>query len=89
MRYEVVTTLILCGTLLVLAPPISDYLARRQVVEVFVARTEFNNVTLNVEPLSSEYRLGCWILGAAMICIGVFGAMKPDVRGKSPGGDGL
>jgi hypothetical protein len=71
MRHEVAIALIACGTLLALAPPFSDYLVRRQVAEVIVSRTDFNNVSFNVEAMSSEYRFGCWILGATMISIGV------------------
>jgi hypothetical protein len=74
MRHEVATTLIICGTLLALAPPVSDYFADHQISQILQERKDFNSVSLGILPMSSEYRFGCWALGAVMIGIGVLGS---------------
>jgi hypothetical protein len=74
MRYEVATTLIICGTLLALAPPVSDYISDQQIAQILVARKDFTSFSMGIPPMSTEYRLGCWALGAVMIGIGVVGS---------------
>ena len=74
MRNEVSVILILCGTLLVVTPPASDYLARREQIKAMIARTDLNNISTTPGAMSDQYRFGCWALGAAMIGIGVVGS---------------
>ena len=77
MRYEIAIALILCGTLLVLAPPVSDHLAARQASEVMKSRPDLMSaefVSSGLRPMSYTYRAGCMALGAAMIGTGVLGS---------------
>jgi hypothetical protein len=78
MRYKIWLTLIICGTILVLAPPFSDYLANHRISEILIERKDFNSVNLGLAPMSSEYRFGCWALGAAMILVGIIGGWRED-----------
>jgi hypothetical protein len=78
MRHKIWVTLIICGTIIVLAPPLSDYLANRGIAEMLIERKDFNTVSLGL-PMSTEYRFGCWALGAAMILVGTIGGWRGDV----------
>jgi hypothetical protein len=78
MRYKVWLTLIICGTIIVLGPSLSDYLINRQISELLIQRKDFNSVSLGLAPMSSEYRFGCWALGAAMIFVGTIGGWRED-----------
>lgn len=72
MRHEVAVALILCGTALAVTPPASDYLNQRQITQVLIQREDFSNVSSGIAPMSQQYRLGCWGLGAAMIAIAIW-----------------
>jgi len=73
MRTEVTIVLVICGTLLVLAPPASDYFATQQAAKLLAAQHDFQSVHFGIQPMSETYRLGCWALGAAMIFVGIVG----------------
>ena len=69
MKTPVAITLIIVGGLLVAAPIVSDYLQRAQVAETL---GKSGVTSVNLEPtLSSHYRLGCWIVGSAMVAAAV------------------
>ena len=76
MRYKIWIALIMCGTLLVLAPPISDYMASYQIANVLEAQKESQKINFIVTPMSGGYRFGCFLLGATMIGVGVFGGWR-------------
>lgn len=78
MRYKIWITLIVCGTLLVLAPPLSDYLSNYRLSLLLVERKDFNSINFGLAPMSSEYRFGCWALGAAMILVGTIGGWREN-----------
>jgi len=78
MRYKIWMTLIICGTIIVLAPPMSDYLSNYRISQMLIERKDFNSVSLGILPMSSEYRFGCWALGAAMILVGILGGWRED-----------
>jgi hypothetical protein len=78
MRYKIWIALIVCGTFLVIVPPVSDYLMNYRVSQMLLERKDFNSVNLGVLPMSSQYRLGCWALGAAMILVGVIGGWREE-----------
>jgi hypothetical protein len=78
MRYKIWMTLIICGTIIVLAPPMSDYLSNYRISQMLIERKDFNSVSLGMLPMSSEYRFGCWALGAAMILVGILGGWRED-----------
>jgi hypothetical protein len=78
MRYKIWITLIVCGTLIVFAPTLSIYLANREISQIMIERKDFNSFSLGHAPMSSEYRFGCWVLGAAMILVGTIGGWRED-----------
>jgi hypothetical protein len=78
MRYKIWMTLIVCGTIIALAPPLSDYLSNYRISQMLIERKDFNSVSLGILPMSSEYRFGCWALGAAMILVGILGGWRED-----------
>lgn len=82
MRHPIAIVLIFCGTLLVLAPPASDYLREREATLLLRERSDFTQVRLATDALSTEYRFGCWALGAAMIAVGIYGAWPREVAAQ-------
>ena len=78
MRYKIWIALIICGTFLVITPPLSDYLTNYRISQILVERTDFNSVNFGVSPMSSQYRFGCWALGAAMVLVGVIGGWREE-----------
>lgn len=64
MRYKIWIALIVCGTLTVLAPPLSDYLADRQISQILVERKDFTNFNFGIRtPGSDVERIPVWLLG--------------------------
>jgi hypothetical protein len=80
MRYKIWITLIVCGTLIALAPPLSDYLFNHQVQRMLIERKDFNSMSFGTPLMSSEYRFGCWALGGAMIAVGTIGGRRESDR---------
>ena len=70
MKTPIAVTLIIVGGLLILAPPLTDYMARAQIVST-MSETQLTSVRLNPPPMSSEYRFGCYLAGCAMIVVAV------------------
>ena len=70
MKAPVAVALIVIGGVLILAPAISDHLARAQVAAVMAARN-IPDVSLHPDPMSSAYRFGCWLAGGVMIAVSV------------------
>jgi hypothetical protein len=46
-------------------------------------RKDFNTFSLGLAQMSSEYRFGCWALGAVMILIGTIGGWREDAGSPS------
>ncbi|MCA9238338.1 MAG: hypothetical protein KDA44_22855 [Planctomycetales bacterium] len=86
LRYEMAVTLVICGTLLAITPPVSDYFARRQIAEVIIARTDFQTVSMAVDTLSRPYRASLWLLGAVMIAVGIGGSISLPSGDREPVG---
>jgi hypothetical protein len=82
MKLPVALVLIVAGTALILAPPAADALRRADTVRLLQASPDARNVTLGGE-MSSEYRLGCFAAGVAMVAVAVVGALLR--RGPAPG----
>ena len=80
MRYKLWITLIVCGTLLVVLPPLSDYMASFQASKILAEQKEFQRINYKIAPMSIEYRFGCLALGAAMIGIGVLCGWRESDR---------
>jgi hypothetical protein len=75
MRTAIAIALIVCGTLLVLAPAIHDFLLAAQVADVLVTRTDLTSVR-GGEPLAFLYKLVCWMIGVAMVGTAVVCSIK-------------
>ncbi len=88
MRHEVAIVLIICGTLLALAPPASDFLKERQATQVVLQREDITHWTISGTAMSSEYRFGCWALGAVMIGVGIYGGWRREAAADDPYLDG-
>ena len=65
-------TLIIMDSLLIMTPPVSDYLGQRQVTQL-LSELESGNVTLQGQ-MTGIYRFGCWAAGILMIGVGVVGS---------------
>lgn len=80
MRHYVATVLIFCGTVLALAPTASDYLQERELAQLESRQELVGSHTFIRQPLGEEYRIGAWLLGGGMICLGILGGwQKPRV----------
>ena len=82
MKALVVVTLIICGTAMVLAPTVHDYLVQadmQRLQEIVAARSDVNQWNLSADTLNYQNRwylhvMGCWtivagILGAAAVFV--------------------
>jgi hypothetical protein len=73
MRSFVAIALVICGTLLAVAPAASVFLQEREIAQAVSQR----GVTPYVpQPLGEEYCLGSWMLGGAMIGFGIIGGWR-------------
>jgi hypothetical protein len=83
MKSPVAVALIVCGALLVCAPPLSDHMTTSQmlIAQQTIAASERPMPGINLPTMSTEYRFGCFVLGAAMIIIAVIGS---SVARKAP-----
>lgn len=73
MKVAVALTLIVMGTLLILTPPISDFLHQQNVVAL-MTKPGITNVLLLGE-MKENYRFGCWLTGSGMIAVAVLGSL--------------
>ncbi len=73
MKAPVAMTIIVTGTLLLLAPAGADYLYQRNVVAL---RTQAPGAEVKlIERLNNWYRFGCWFPGSLMIILGVISSI--------------
>ena len=73
MKTSVAVTLIVMGTLIILAPPASDYLHQRQLSSL-IARPEVSEVRLP-GTMCDMYRFGCWLAGVTMVLMAIRGSL--------------
>jgi hypothetical protein len=76
MRNCVAIVLIVCGTLLASAPAVSDFLQAREVAQQLSDKAATAQRTFFRQPLEEGYRVGSWILGGAMISLGIIGCRR-------------
>lgn len=79
MKPAIAITLIIAGTLLILAPPIADYFWRADAVRL-LEKPGVHHVDLRGD-MGDGYRAACFIAGAAMIVVGIIGSWsgrQPD-----------
>jgi hypothetical protein len=69
MKTPIAVALIIMGGLLVMTPPLADYLHQRNVVALLSSLTS-GRVTLEGK-MTDLYRFGCWFTGSAMIGVAV------------------
>ena len=80
MRTPVTITLIIMGTLLILAPFMSDMILNAQMIDALVSRVDLNRIS-GPEPMGVVYRFACFVTGAAMVATAVIVSVKkPEVR---------
>jgi hypothetical protein len=80
MKTPIAVALIIVGGLLILAPALTDYMARAQIVEI-MAVTKLISVNLDPPPMQPMYRFGCYVTGTFMILVAV--VMSRSCRGDS------
>jgi hypothetical protein len=83
MRSYVVFVLILCGTLLALAPIGSDFVQGRQIAEFVSQDVDLSGKPFFRQPLDENYRLASWVLGIAMISLGIIKGWQPADSAQS------
>ena len=69
MKTPIAVTLIIMGALLIMTPPLADFLYQRNVL-VLLARSGVTSATLAGQ-MSELYRFGCWLTGSGMIAVAV------------------
>jgi hypothetical protein len=72
-KSPVAVALIVCGALLVCAPPLSDHMLTSQmlVAQQTIAASATPMPGINLPSMSNEYRFGCFALGTVMILVAV------------------
>jgi len=81
MKTAVAITLIIAGVIVVAIPPLSDSWRTLMLTRLM----EQGATSVNMEGrLEDLYRFGCWLLGAIMIGIGVFGSFTRSTVAHSP-----
>jgi hypothetical protein len=82
MRTAVAITLIIAGVVMVAIPPLSDGWRALLMTRLM----EHGATSVNLEGrLEDLYRFGCWLLGAAMIGVGIFAAFASLFAARSSG----
>jgi hypothetical protein len=77
MRNNIAIVLILCGTVLALAPSASDFLQGWQMAQALSEPASATASGFFRQPLEETYRIGTWILGGTMVGLGIlFGATR-------------
>jgi ABC-type phosphate transport system auxiliary subunit len=80
MKTEISIALIICGTILIIAPPASDYLYRQDVKQVLIEKPDATTVTFSGDVMSEEYRIACWMVGTGMIVVTVIASIAAARR---------
>jgi hypothetical protein len=75
MRHFVTTSLIVCGTLLALAPFVSDTLQGWRIADALAGRVADSPFGFFRQPLDELYLVGAWVIGGAMITVGIVQAV--------------
>ena len=83
MKANVAIVLIVMGSLLIMTPPISDYLYTKQVANLMTDKDTIH-VTLEGR-MSDTYRLGCWVAGLLMITVAVVSCSVSKKHGHLQG----
>jgi hypothetical protein len=87
MRNFVAVGLIVCGTILALAPAASDYLQSRQIGEYLAAPSQPGAAKFMRQPVPEAFMVAGWILGGAMISLGIFGGSRSASTNTHPRSD--
>jgi hypothetical protein len=70
-RENFAIVLIVCGTFLALAPSVSNFIQGWQVAEAISGRPLVNTTGFFRQPLEESYSVGAWLLGRAMVGLGI------------------
>ena len=68
MRIYVAVVLVVCGTLLAVAPIASDFIQNQQIVGLMSNGGEWTYVS---PPLNENFCVASWLMGGAMIGLGI------------------
>jgi len=82
MKTTVAVTLIITGTLIVLAPVVSDHWFQQNLVAL-MSRPGITSVNLDGK-MGDLYRLACWLTGSAMIGVAVWFSLRVS-KASEPG----
>ena len=74
MRIYVATVLVLCGTLMAIAPIASDFIQNQQIVDLVSNGGVWTYVR---PPLKDDFCVASWVLGGAMIGLGIIRGWQP------------
>jgi hypothetical protein len=74
MKSSVAIALIIMGVLVIITPPVSNYLHSREVAKL-LAQEGPNSVSLG-GGMSETYSFGCWTAGLLMVGLAVFGSIQ-------------
>jgi len=85
MRHLIALVLIVCGTVLAMAPVASEFVQREQIAEIASRQDQAGPIKFVPQPLEETYRVGGWILGAAMIGLGIIGVWRHANPGLESG----
>jgi hypothetical protein len=89
MRKYTAIALIVCGTLLALAPIASDLIQGLEIAEALSARSPVHPSGFYRQPLEESYRIATWLLGGSMIGLGLIrSCMSPKTGAVSGRGSG-
>jgi hypothetical protein len=77
MRKYTAIALIVCGTILALAPVVSDFIQGLAVAEAMSGRSPREPSGFYRQPLEESYRIGTWLLGGSMAGLGLISGWVP------------
>jgi len=75
MKPAITITLIVTGTLLIPTPPFSNLLRHRSLLEAITSRETTQSIVVG-EVMSSNYALGCWLVGTLAIASAVTSSLR-------------
>ena len=77
MRNNIAIVLVLCGTILALAPEVSDFMQGWRMAQAMSEPVSATASGFFRQPLEQSYRIGTWNLGGTLVGFGiVFGAAR-------------
>ncbi len=76
MRRQIALGLIICGTLLALAPVLSDFVQGLQMAQALGHDIAATDSTFLRQPLDGSFQVASWLMGGAMVTLGAVGGWR-------------